>query len=477
MSADRRRTLARAGLVAWLVLLVVASVSVGADAPDHATRQLLAGVARLEVRRPGGDPDVGSGVIVGVERSRVYVVTALHVVAGPEPERSRSGWERDPERIRISVQFLGDAVIFPARLFNRWSEANDLAVVVVDDPRVVERGLAVAFGRGSPRTLSPPYPALAIGHGGRRDWGWVHTRVTATAADAIVFGGTGIEPGHSGGPLIDTTRHLLIGMITGVAHGRGGEAVSADTLAAELDAWGIPHHLRTTRISTPMTRVPAGPFVMAPEESGRGGDGPREVFLDAYFIDKYEVTVADFRRFVETTGHLYRPGLATCNYGHPEKGSFPMNCITWNDAAAFATWAGKRLPSEAQWEKAARGTAGARFPWGADVPRRGDAALQVEWPVEVGSHPRDRSVHGTMDMLGNVSEWVADWYQRSPLQSLIPRNPRGPASGQDRVLRGASFASRLDRADLAVRKRDLPESGRMRFDYGFRCVLEEREGG
>lgn len=458
-----------------LALAAAGGTSVAAQNVDHDRRSLLAGVARLHVVRPGGDTDIGAGIIVGVERTRVYLLTALHVVVGPEEQRRRSGWERDPGRIRIGVQFFGDPLSVSGTLFGRWREETDLAVVVVDDPRILDRGLAVSFGVGSARTLSPPYPALALGHGGSRDWAILATRVTSTTSDRIAFAGSDIEPGHSGGALLDTTRRLLVGMITASSRGVGGEALATDAIITDLESWGIPHHLRAARISTPMVRVPAGTFLMG--EGNDSGDPPREIFLSTYFIDKHEVTVRDFRRFVEESGHAYQAGVSTCNYATPGRDALPMNCVSWDDAAAFAAWAGKRLPTEAQWEKAARGPAGLPFPGGRQPLARGEVALQLELPgAAVGTHPRDRSVYGAMDMLGGVSEWVADWYQRRHLLLLASRNPPGPATGQDRVLRGGSFESSLARTDLRLRRRDLPESGRLRFDYGFRCVLDEGGG-
>jgi sulfatase modifying factor 1 len=459
----------RYAVVACVVLagLLVSGYTDAQTAPER--RRLLRGVVRIEV--PGRE-DTGTGIVVAAEGRRVYIVTALHVVVGPPEVRKTSGWQRNPGQIRIDVQFFGDPVAVRGRLFDRWDEANDIGVVVVDDERIAERGTSVVFGLGSPATLSPPYPAAVMGHGGSSDWDWISTRVRSMSRDGVTLDASRITSGHSGGPLIDTTRHLLIGMVTAVASGQA-EAVSADVVMGRLESWAIEHHLRRAGVSTPMVRVVGGTFAMGGSEVAGTGEVPRQVFLDTFFIDMHEVSVADFRRFVIDAGHPYTPGIGTCNFNQPGREAFPMNCVTWEDASAFARWAGKTLPTEAQWEKAARGTMGWKYPWGNRSPKKGDAALHVEWPVAVGSHPADRSPYGALDMLGNVSEWVADWYQRSHLAALVARNPRGPASGQDRVLRGSSFGTLLDRADLGARKRDLPDSGRKRFDYGFRCVLEE----
>ena len=463
-----------------LLVLLAAMMSFGlpvrAWALDYAAKRLLNGVVRLDVTRLGDIPDVGAGIIVAAEGNRAYIITALHVLTGPENERNTSGWERRGDEIGILVRFFGDPVSYPGRLLDRWNERMDLAVLVVDDARLALADIAVGFGVGSPITLAPPYPAVAIGHGGRKDWNMLDTRVTAVNGPTIRMSTTQVEPGDSGGALIDVSRNVLIGMVTRTSL-QGGEAVSAESIMSELDSWGIAHHLRVARTSSPMVRVPAGSFRMGAGVPGQPSAVTRDIYLDTYFIDQYEVSVDEYKRFVEATRHHYTPGVSTCNYGHQERGSFPMNCVTWNDAAAYCEWAGKVLPSEAQWEKAARGPSGNVFPWGDTPLARDDAAIRTEWPVASGSYRRDRSFYGAKDMLGNVSEWVADLYSEYHLPQLADKNPTGPASGtgRDHVLRGASFETTLQHAHLAIRKRNLPDFGRMRFDYGFRCVLNEAQ--
>lgn len=438
---------------------------------DYAEKKLLEGVVRLSVVPLGGMPDIGAGIVIGVEGSTAYVLTALHVLVGPEDVRNGSGWERQSDKISIQVEFYDDLVPLPGRIFGQWNEEQDFAVVVVDSPRIAERGIAVGYGLGSPQTLAAPYTALAIGHGGRVDWGRLMTRVTSVSNSLVQFRGMGVAQGFSGGAILDTTRNLLVGMITAVS-GQGGEAVSMDLIVAELNAWRIPHHLRRARVSTPMVRVPAGTIVAAGRSFAVSPPGG-EIVVDAFFIDKYEVTVGEFRRFVESMDYSYEPGISTCNFASADRDAYPMNCVTWHDAAKFAKWAGKELPTEAQWEMAARGPVGNIYPWGNTRPHPGDAALNEDWSKPVGSHPRDRSMYGAMDMLGNLSEWVSDWYHRNRAQFLGVRNPHGPPSGDDRVIKGPSYETPPEKSDLTLRKRDLPESGRMRFDYGFRCVLNE----
>jgi formylglycine-generating enzyme required for sulfatase activity len=449
----------------YLFVVLTMLAAAPALAQSYSDKRLLSGVVRLSVTPIGGQPDIGAGVVVGVEGSTAYILTALHVVVGPEEVRDRSGWERQPEKIPIQVEFYGESGAMSGKLFEQWDEDKDIAVVVVDSPRIAQRGISVAYGLGSPNTLAPPFAALAIGHGGRSDWGQQTTRVTSVSGPLVKFQANSVSHGYSGGALLDTTRNLFVAMVTAVSDA-GGEAVSADLIVTQLNAWRVPHHLRKTRVSSPMVRVAAGRIATTSASQD-------EAYVDAFFIDQYEVTVGEFRQFVESAGYTYEPGVITCNYGQANRDAYPMNCVSWRDAAAFAKWAGKSLPTEAQWERAARGPAGSPYPWGDTPLRGGDAALRLEWPVPVGSYPRDRSAYGAMDMLGNVSEWVGDWYHRAPATYLSGRNPKGPPSGADRVIRGPSFDTPEGRTDLTLRKRDIPESGRKRFDYGFRCVLNE----
>lgn len=214
-----------------------------------------------------------------------------------------------------------------------------------------------------------------------------------------------------------------------------------------------------------MVYVPAGPFVMGLDESeantiaGQLGfkdaeslwaweSYPRHtVDLPGYFIDECEVTVARWRTFVAATGHETRSQETPRHFGHPEAQQLPAAEITWEEAKAYARWAGKSLPTEPQWEKAARGTDGRPYPWGESPPTpdlghfgpRGKAnavADGVRRSAAVGSYPGGRSIYGTLDMLGNQYEWTAD------MKRTYPGNPqagRMTDSDQFVTLRGGSW--------------------------------------
>jgi formylglycine-generating enzyme required for sulfatase activity len=260
-----------------------------------------------------------------------------------------------------------------------------------------------------------------------------------------------------------------------------------------------------------MVHVPAGEFLMGSSqaqiedavamcmaagsteaecEQGVQDEMPRHpVFLDAYWIDQTEVTNAQYRHCVDA-GACEPP--AVCDPGHPafddlSKADHPVVCVDWSDAQDYCEWAGARLPTEAEWEKAARGTVGLVYPWGESfecsranlddetqhddnlVPGGSDCDGYV-MTAPVGSFLTGGSPYGALDMVGNVWEWVADWYGRDYYERSPQPNPQGPVAGEVRSLRGGSWVvSRPNWARSAHRSWLGPEE-RDR-DVGFRCCM------
>lgn len=191
------------------------------------------------------------------------------------------------------------------------------------------------------------------------------------------------------------------------------------------------------------------------------------VYLDGYWIYKYEVTVAQYRKFCKATGHNMP---ASPRWGW--KDNHPIINVSWNDATAYANWAGVRLPTEAQWEKAARGTDGRKFPWGNkwDASKCANSVnIRLRGPKPVGSYPGDISPYGAHDMAGNVCEWCADWFDKKYYGKSPRRNPTGPASGQVRALRGNSWGGGYV-FGFRVAGRSMGTPGENRGPHGFRCV-------
>ena len=223
------------------------------------------------------------------------------------------------------------------------------------------------------------------------------------------------------------------------------------------------------RDGAPAVLVPAGSFSMGDdEESPR-----REIHLDAFHIDSYEITTGRFAKFLAATGALRPPeGWEALDLNRGDE--LPVVGVDWHDADAYCRWAGKRLPTEAEWEKAARGSDGRRYPWGDALPTL-DRANHLNASAEaydgglarVGSHPAGRSPFGVHDLAGNAAEWVADWYsERFPVAAV--RNPQGPQSGTDKVIRGGGRFDPAERISTTKRYRGTPDL--RSEDIGFRCA-------
>jgi formylglycine-generating enzyme required for sulfatase activity len=217
-----------------------------------------------------------------------------------------------------------------------------------------------------------------------------------------------------------------------------------------------------------MIQVPAGTFTMGGGEEE--DERPRHrVFVSAFSIDRDEVTRAAYQKCV---------AAGVC--ARPEGGGdddLPVTGVSFLDAASYCAWVGKRLPTEAEWEKAARGSDGRIYPWG-DEPSceqanfgnfqgEGRCPKNPGRPVKVGSYP-GASPFGVRDLAGNVWEWVADWYDASYYRHSPSRDPRGPKSGERRVVRGGACCSMFG-LPRAANRLAFPESYRD-IDIGFRCA-------
>ncbi|MBI2372119.1 MAG: SUMF1/EgtB/PvdO family nonheme iron enzyme [Deltaproteobacteria bacterium] len=190
------------------------------------------------------------------------------------------------------------------------------------------------------------------------------------------------------------------------------------------------------------------------------------VTLSAFYLDRYEVTNAQYGRFREATGREAPAFWSDSRFNAPTQ---PVVGVSWHDAQAYCRWAGKRLPPEAEWEKAARGTDERQFPWGnAWEPARVNAEGKLGKPAPVGSYPDGVSPYGVHDLAGNVWEWVADWHDATYYPRSPQRNPQGPEQGQQKVLRGGSWLGHPFFLRTTVRSRFAPE-GRTQY-LGFRCA-------
>ncbi len=278
---------------------------------------------------------------------------------------------------------------------------------------------------------------------------------------------------------------LLIGV---VGLDRPGSAV-----AAEIPAGGngqVPAvEIIKGQDGAPMVLIPGGPFTMGSNDGLPNERPEHTVTLDPYYIDQYEVTMTLYDKFLREAKHDAPPTWD--DEAATTVGDRPAVGMGWNDAAAYCKWAGKRLPTEAEWEKAARGTDARRFPWGHMQPfvdianyNRGMWVSEAVTLVAVtggvegmsvrhGLKEGGRSPYGLHHMAGNAAEWVADWYDREYYQTSPDKNPSGPSNGEKRVIRGGSWADLP--AALRVTARFSAEPDFQDRTIGFRCAMDAKK--
>jgi formylglycine-generating enzyme required for sulfatase activity len=258
-------------------------------------------------------------------------------------------------------------------------------------------------------------------------------------------------------------------------------------------------------LESSLVSIPAGEFLNG-SSSGRQDESPqRSVYLDAFEIDRYEVTNAQYNQYLHESGAKPPPHWIEVSYP-PGQADYPIVGISWQAANDYCAWAGKRLPSEAEWEKACRGTDGRLYPWGdqwdarrANVGKHtalDSSEFQVGtdsvWEImrytlrstptadgglglrPVGSYPAGASPYGVMDLVGNASEWVLDWYNWSDYSELSDHNPIGTGPPWNHSLRGSSWFNALagDKTIQNISRCSARNSSHSTTDLrvGFRCV-------
>jgi formylglycine-generating enzyme required for sulfatase activity len=253
-----------------------------------------------------------------------------------------------------------------------------------------------------------------------------------------------------------------------------------------------------------MVSIPAGTFTMGSTKATYEEQPEHQVSVSAFCIDKTEVTLAAYRRCVAAgtctpnSSTIHWPDIENhdrdywskwCHGSRTDRDDHPVNCIDWEMARTYCQWAGKRLPTEAEWEYAARGKDGRLYPWGNDKPTPDhENACGAECDVDdgyndhatytasdgftstapVGTFPRGRSPFGALDMAGNVWEWVADWYE--PYKTAAVTNPQSAPYGAERAIRGGGFSGDVpEDHTLAVRRSKMDPSFRS-SSGGVRCA-------
>ena len=223
--------------------------------------------------------------------------------------------------------------------------------------------------------------------------------------------------------------------------------------------------------SPSMALVPAGEFTMGSATGDSDEQPEHRVYVDAFSMDKYEVSVGQYAAFLQAKGIDPPSDWKTMNQpAHQKRPAANMDSV---DAAEYCKWVGKRLPTEAEWEKAARGTDGRLYPWGNDAPTPLHANFgKTDWNnhgvlAPVGSFEAGKSPYGLYDMAGNVWEWVSDWYDFRYYKNSPSKNPTGPSSGGTKVIRGGSWYSNARALRSANRSLITPTDQGL---TGFRCA-------
>ena len=237
-----------------------------------------------------------------------------------------------------------------------------------------------------------------------------------------------------------------------------------------VDIPDVPPAVDGGTCPTGMVLIPAGTFTMGDSDTtSTGAQPPHSVTLSAYCMDVTEVTVAAYSTCTATGCAAPNTGTG-CNWSVSGRGNHPINCVDWSQARAYCQSLGGDLPTEAQWEYAARGTDGRRHPWGTDAPASqlcwsGVGARAGTCPIQ--SFPSGNSPFGLFDMSGNVWEWTRDWFAPYPSGSDV--NPTGPGSGTTHVVHGGSWNSSAGFLVRATYRGDDPPTIR-NSDIGFRCA-------
>jgi formylglycine-generating enzyme required for sulfatase activity len=222
-----------------------------------------------------------------------------------------------------------------------------------------------------------------------------------------------------------------------------------------------------------MVLVPAGEFTMGSDEGDDDEQPLHRVVLDSFYLDTFEVTNGRFAKFVAAIQS--EPPWGFADQETPViQAERPVRWVNWMEALGYCLWAGKRLPTEAEWEKAARGTDGRTYPWGNDPPTAAHAVFGLtegdETVSPIGHRTLGSSPYGVHDLAGNLYEWVTDWYDEEFYTRQPTRNPRGPGEGTTKVQRGGSYINGPYRLRAAFRTKGDPTEHDPHV--GFRCAQD-----
>lgn len=285
---------------------------------------------------------------------------------------------------------------------------------------------------------------------------------------------------------------LLVLSVMVVLYG-GSMAMAEDATPSNSKDGSEPYEMIKGKDGAPMIKIPEGEFLMGDDSGPRNERPEHKVWLDSYYIDQFEVTMSLYQKFLDETKHDVPP-LWDDAAALQEAADRPAVGMAWSSAQAYCQWAGKRLPTEAEWEKGARGTDGRRYPWGHMQPfvdianynrgvwvsyvitLRSVTAGVTGMSIRHGLKTGTKSPYGLYHMAGNAAEWVADWYDKDYYEVSPYRNPKGPEKGENKVIRGGSWEDAPARLRVTSRASAAPDFPIEANDLtiGFRCAMDAK---
>lgn len=334
-------------------------------------------------------------------------------------------------------------------------------------------GLAAFFAGASARARTVVAPTVSAGH--------TATATAATTASPTMAAATATAPAAATATARASATELP--SVTPSLTPSVTPAASATPPALTPSLTPLPGASQVSPADgMPLRYVPAGEFIMGAaitDTHAIFSEQPQHsVYLEAFWIDQTVVDDQQYARCV-SAGACSTPGPRPKAFAHgdyyadPKYANYPVTEVSWSQANDYCAWAGRRLPTDAEWEKAARGTDGRLYPWGNDAPtpKLADYSPTLDAKADttpVGLYPQGASPYGALDMSGNVWQWVADWFDPTYYTKAPARNPTGPATGIDRTIRGSAF---LDEAsNLRVTPRNQGDPGLQSAGLGFRCA-------
>jgi formylglycine-generating enzyme required for sulfatase activity len=323
------------------------------------------------------------------------------------------------------------------------------------------------------------------GSGGVRSWSKLNPRYYGVGATILlivvfaVFGVKFLQQSSIAKETLTPTQPMesiitLTAPLTSVPTQTNPPDAAAGTPPTAVPTLGVGSEMTSQKDGMTILYIPAGEFIMGREDI-MDESPTHKVYLDSFWLDQIEVTNNMYSSCVEAGVCMEPKNKVSAKninyYGNIAFNNYPVIYVDWNMAAIYCSWTDRRLPSEAEWEKAARGDEGHMYPWGNNSPN--GTLLNYNNIVadtsSVMSYEAGKSPYGVYDMAGNVWEWVNDWYSAS--YYLVPEslNPLGPPTGQERVHRGGSFYE--GDSFIYSSKRDKGDPSFVSFNLGFRCAV------